>query len=32
VVKATIDALANMRDPKMIAKQRGVSMKKVFNG
>ncbi|MFY8034085.1 MAG: 30S ribosomal protein S5 [Flexibacteraceae bacterium] len=32
VVKATVDALANMRDPKMIAKQRGVSMKKVFNG
>jgi len=32
VVKATVDALANMRDPKMIAKQRGVSLKKVFNG
>jgi small subunit ribosomal protein S5 len=32
VVKATIDALANMRDPFTIAQQRGISLKKVFNG
>ncbi len=28
MVKATIDALANMRDPFTIAQQRGVSLKK----
>lgn len=32
VVKATIDALANMRDPFTVAQHRGVSLKKVFNG
>ncbi|WP_448519310.1 30S ribosomal protein S5 [Rhodoflexus sp.] len=32
VVKATIDALCKMRDPKTVAQQRGVSLSKVFNG
>ncbi|PWJ39359.1 30S ribosomal protein S5 [Sediminitomix flava] len=32
VVKATIDALTLLRDPKMVAAQRGVSLSKVFNG
>lgn len=32
VVKATLDALAQMRDPQSVAKQRGVSLNKVFNG
>ena len=32
VVKATIDALAKLRDPYTVAEQRGVSLKKVFNG
>lgn len=32
VIKATIDALLKMRDPLTVAKQRGVSLKKVFNG
>lgn len=32
VVKATIDALVNMRDPYTIAQLRGVSLDKVFNG
>jgi len=32
VVKATMDALLQMRDAKAVAKQRGVSMEKVFNG
>ena len=32
VVKATFDALLKMRDPIMVAKQRGVSLEKVFNG
>ena len=32
VVKATFDALAQMRDPLTIARQRGVSLDKVFNG
>lgn len=32
VVKATFDALLNMRDAFTIAQQRGVSLKKVFNG
>ncbi|MGM0647760.1 MAG: 30S ribosomal protein S5 [Bacteroidota bacterium] len=32
VVKATIDALLNMRDPYTIAQLRGVSLDKVFNG
>lgn len=32
VVKATIDALVNMRDAFTVAEQRGVQLKKVFNG
>jgi small subunit ribosomal protein S5 len=32
VVKATIDALSQMRDAASIAQQRGVAMDKVFNG
>ena len=32
VVKATFDALLNLRDARMIAKQRGISVQKVFNG
>jgi small subunit ribosomal protein S5 len=32
VVKATVDALLNMRDAYTIAQQRGISLKKVFNG
>jgi small subunit ribosomal protein S5 len=32
VVKATIDALVNMRDAYTIAQLRGVDLNKVFNG
>ena len=32
VVKATFDALLQLRSPQTIAKQRGVSLEKVFNG
>lgn len=32
VVKATFDALAQMRDPYSVAQQRGVELSKVFNG
>jgi small subunit ribosomal protein S5 len=32
VVKATIDALVNMRAPHQVAMQRGVKLTKVFNG
>jgi len=32
VVKATFDALTNMRDAYSVAEQRGVSLNKVFNG
>lgn len=32
VVKATVDALLNMRDAYAVAKQRGVELSKVFNG
>lgn len=32
VVKATIDALARLRSPKLIAKQRGISLEKLFEG
>ncbi|WP_375556628.1 30S ribosomal protein S5 [Albibacterium profundi] len=32
VVKATIDALVNMRDAYTVAQQRGVELSKVFNG
>ena len=32
VVKATIGALANMRDASSVAAQRGVELSKVFNG
>ena len=32
VVKATFDALNQMRDPYAIAKQRGIELDKIFNG
>lgn len=32
VVKATIDALAKLRSPKQIAKQRGITLTKLFEG
>ena len=32
VVKATFDALLQMRDPYTVAEQRGVGLDKVFNG
>ena len=32
LVKATIAALSAMRDARMVAQNRGVSMSKVFNG
>jgi small subunit ribosomal protein S5 len=32
VVKATFDALLKLRDPLMVAQQRGVSLEKVFKG
>jgi len=32
VVKATVDALAQLRDAASVARQRGVTMDKVFNG
>ena len=32
VVKATFDALLKLRDPQIIASQRGISLDKVFNG
>ena len=32
VVKATFDALLQLRDAKKIARDRGVSLEKVFNG
>jgi len=32
VVKATIDALSQLRDAVAVARQRGVTMDKVFNG
>lgn len=32
VVKATLDALAKLRDPYTIAEQRGISLDKLFNG
>jgi len=32
VVKATMDALAKMRDANAVARQRGISLEKVFNG
>lgn len=32
VVKATIDALTKLRSPQTIAKQRGISVKQVFEG
>ena len=32
VVKATIDALSKMRDALAVARQRGISLGKVFNG
>ncbi len=32
LVKATFEALANLRDPLMVARDRGVPLEKVFNG
>lgn len=32
VVKATIDALANLRSPMEVARMRGIDVKQVFNG
>ncbi len=32
VVKATIDALSKLRSPQTVAKQRNISMEKLFNG
>ncbi len=32
VVKATINALASLRSPVEVARQRGISMEKLFNG
>ncbi|MBL30801.1 MAG: 30S ribosomal protein S5 [Flavobacteriaceae bacterium] len=32
VVKATFDALLKLRSPEQIAKERGISIEKVFNG
>ncbi len=32
VVKATFDALLQLRNPQIVAKQRGISIDKVFNG
>jgi small subunit ribosomal protein S5 len=32
VVKATVQALSELRDAKMVARNRGVSLDKVFNG
>jgi small subunit ribosomal protein S5 len=32
VVKATIDALIHMRDANMVAQQRGIGLRKIFNG
>ncbi len=32
VVKATVDALTQMRDPYTVAKNRGITLDKVFNG
>jgi len=32
VVKATFDALLQLRDANTVAKQRGISLQKVFNG
>ena len=32
VIKATINGLLSLRDPMTVAQQRGVEMKKVFNG
>ena len=32
VVKATFDALLQLRNASVIAKQRGISLEKVYNG
>ena len=32
VVKATFDALLNLRSPLLISRQRGISLDKVFKG
>ncbi len=32
VIKATLDALKKLRDPYQVAKERGISLEKVYNG
>ncbi len=32
VIKATLDALAQLRDPYLISKQRGIELDKLYNG
>lgn len=32
VIKATIDALQKLRSPRMVAKERGITLEKLFNG
>jgi small subunit ribosomal protein S5 len=32
VIKATIDALSKLRSPLTIAKERGISLERVYNG
>ncbi|MEN0045739.1 MAG: 30S ribosomal protein S5 [Bacteroidota bacterium] len=32
VIKATFDALSKLRSPQLVAKQRGISTEKLFNG
>ena len=32
MIKATMDALGKLRDPKAVAKQRGITVSKVFSG
>jgi small subunit ribosomal protein S5 len=32
VVKATLDALSQLRTPRMVAKQRNIDVNRVFNG
>ena len=32
LVKATIEALLQIRDPYTVAEQRGITMERVFNG
>ena len=32
VIKATIDALTKLRSPQVVARQRGISLEKLFEG